>query len=133
MKMLIFSALGGIKPDIVMKKLRSSGASYPECRTGNILNILEEISVKTTDVTDGTYFDWCKNNPERLIKSPNGEEVNYYGWCSASDTMSKVTVVDVDVTKRWVIKEYLGMEELQELPEYTCISSRLNLYGKVKR
>ena len=125
MKILLFTGYGGYAATPRMKEILNKYKGI-RGRTGEIVDYVENNHVV---YDESQYFDAqreTKNNKELIVKIKDCYivyDANLYGIVPFS-------IVDVDTTRPWTIKEYDGAEYIQYLDENKLIDKELNYYEK---
>lgn len=132
MKILLFTSFGGLVPDFVRKFWNETG---DKSRFGKIIDKIEDSAI--VDLANVTSAN-LRNNPNAIYchrrhteYAPSVNSVTtYIGWCSFSDNITSVDIVDYDETKRYVISRYDGAESLECLDDYVCVDEEHNIWSK---
>lgn len=124
-KVLLFSNYGSVVPDIVKKIQNGIGDNS---RTGPVIDAIEAIATDKCFSDSETLYDILKENPDKLYHIQNTD--NYIGWCENIRNVAHVSIVEIDETKKWLVWEYDGAEDICELPEFELVDPKLNIYAE---
>lgn len=117
MKVAIFNGYGESGfPDYIEEQIVEK--SFPEYRCGSIINILESYPNEP--------------NMDKYKNLKVGEVLRYGDIFYFGNSFHPVrcTIEEVDISKKWTIEEYDGVEGIEYL-EFECLSEELNYYKQI--
>ena len=130
MKILLFTGYGDSSGTPKMREIMKKYIGI-RCRTGEIIEYIENNRILFVDLSEFT-MNIAKNkmdNDNEIIVEFEGFD-NKYHYKSNAGYMSSFSIVDVDTTRPWTIKEYDGAEYIEYLDENKLIDKELNYWNK---
>lgn len=132
MKMILSSSYGGFMPDVVACRLNEKlgKESVIKARFDEKLISYIESSAIVYDEKIHTQ-DWFSKNKDKIILcKTSGNNIKYIGWHSDGvyGNIASVSIVDIDVSRRWTINVYDGAESIKYVDVWECKDESLNYW-----
>lgn len=129
-KFIVFSDYGGFVPD-VLKPLMFDGNNFVKNRYNEKIISFIESNARTDIFPCGCkYFEEHK---DVIGAKETNNGTCYYAYSSDKRYVTNFDIVELEDGKQYTLSEYDGAEYLEEVPEYECIDSDINLWRKVRK
>ena len=130
MELVIFNNYGGRVPDVLRDKI-IPGLEFPQNRFN--CSLIEYIKNNSVDFIPNVHTDnWFKLHKDALVRvecKENGKG-KYVGFASdgIGGSIACVSIVDVDISRRWTMSEYDGVEIIKYLDDYELRFEDINYW-----
>lgn len=127
MKILIFMSNLPNVPSVVFDKMAELNKTYPSCRYGEIIHFIENRAIASSYNEIHKHIDAKSNDKIYKIMDYKDGGSLFYGF-DKNGKIRYFKIIEINTSKRYMIKKQPIGEELIELPEYDCISETANLW-----
>lgn len=131
MKILILTSDFSNIPVVILDEMNRLNKSYPMCRYGEIINFVEQNAIASSYDEMNTYVNNKPNSKIYKIMDYNEGGSLYCGF-NANGYIGYFKIIEIDTTKRHMIKNAHIGEEIITLPEHDCIDETANLWVERK-
>lgn len=125
MKVLLFTGYGTNFVTPEMEKIMKKN-TYPKNRIGEIIDYIEKNAITAKLEDYDKLVEILKKNKNQIYKIV-GKTTKYIIWNDDIQWTCSFQIVEVDISKRWRIRDYDGAEHIEYL-DYKLIDKEMNYY-----
>lgn len=130
MKVLVFSGYGDSSGTPKMREIMKKHSGI-RSRVGEIIDYVEENRYLFFDENsfEKKVIELMRGNDDVIVEFIKYENKYYYK--SPLGYMSTFSIIDVDTTRPWTIKDYDGAEYIKYLDENKLVDEELNYWEEI--
>lgn len=128
MKILLFTNYGGCYVTPKMKEIMKNYSI--QARTGEVIDYVEKSSILLQENYNYKEIEKeLKNNLDLIyVITPNARSKYYIFYSIDYNHTNSFSIVEVDTSRPWTIKDYDGSEYIEYLDKYELVNKELNYY-----